>query len=508
MAILNKIDEPVRPSVPGYVGTAPPVLKQWDGYYNTTEDRMDKIRKRKNAQNFMYDLGTTGLKNFVEFRKPTSEEMLKGRSSKLDRANLLATGASWGMFDLMTGEIGSKVGKVIQSGGILNKTKKLIRNYNPKALRKDADRLLNISRDYNKMHKDFDTSSIDLASEAEYKLNMAEDKLIAPVNNEIESSIFNKIYLSEIDNFPLENIPIKETGGILEYSKIDFLHGAYKPHKKLSAGFGYTGEGAQAYGPGLYTSDNPGIHKYYMKPIGFKGEYMNPSGSNIKLIDQKAFNIDNLSPEVVDKFEKRFPGIFSNKGIYKEYEHYRHVLNYTKEDDFISFLKDDLDIHGTRYPGNISQRDKMNIFNYTFFTDDFMKIIKSNFDYDEVQKAYGKLDPDQLKVVDKLRKEYNDFNIKAESDMKALKTYMEKRDKFSELFSEKAFRAANMEEALNAVGITSGILAPSAGFILWNIFSIPKEDRLKNREYKKERSAKIKEDRLKQDSILNKVNNY
>ena len=81
--------------------------KQQPAWEGDVVKAVDTIGQR--LHNFFSDLATGILSWGTQLRKPSVEELTKGRGDWGGRAELLGKGATWGMADMLTGEVTSKV---------------------------------------------------------------------------------------------------------------------------------------------------------------------------------------------------------------------------------------------------------------------------------------------------------------------------------------------------------------------------------------------------------------
>lgn len=347
----------------------------------------------------MSDFATNFLTLGTQFRYPTEEELERARSSKMGKAQTLAEGAAWGVADMLTGELTSalpsaarRVSRGAKKG--INELRSAAKKVNPLVRYGDlGDKYKNIAKEYDKL--------TNLNEQIQFAKRAGKDDVRRTISTTLrqDNSVLSKpttkskSYLDKIDEELIQNIPSKELpGGLLEYDNVRTLHGAYEPHNTLSVGHPRTGEGAQAFGPGLYASDSPGVHKYYMKPFGYEINYRpRSSGNKLRFIDQEAFDFNALPKEEKDKFIKALAkntDIKDVETLLASKNSYKTLFESTDPATLLKTLRDDLGIQGTRYRANTPSAKTRMQYNYTLFDDELIDIIDSNFDKETIDNIY------------------------------------------------------------------------------------------------------------------------
>jgi len=327
-----------------------------------------------------------------------------------------------------------------------------------------ANKLLKVNfKNFKNMNITPTKSSIRAEKIADEYSELAQNKINKSVDLKI-SAKFDFIDENLVKNFPnkITNNPIRISGSIEEFDEIEMYHGSPHLYDKPTVSKPMTGEGRQAFGPGLYGSESKKVvASSYARPHFYKFK-IKAEGKPIKIINRdytegkKSF-FNSLNKKDQKKVERFFSDTIDKiqfKDLYKSSDQLMELQEILP--DYLKFMKEELGIVGTKYKaGQLSGGTTSGAYNYTIFDDDI------------------------IKILDNPTKHIQDFTKsilkQAEEEIKTAKTFAKKEEVLRKL-SQKLYRKAEILNNLKIVGIS---LAPVAGVLTASALSDPSPSQIK-----------------------------
>ena len=322
-------------------------------------------------------------------------------------------------------------------------------------------------------------------------MNSVSKKLAKTVDNSeylkyVKEDFKNPGIINNPKGLPPSNSGIKEELPLpySEYDELNFLHGSPHPVRRLTVEKPYNGEGAQAYGPGLYFSDDPNVHGFYLRPFGYRVRYK--PDKPFLILDQRNFTLSSLPESIRESFAKDWLEAIKKRGnsffqeqfnaysvpgkklsenpVIKSADFMKIANSIDNQEELFNLFKK-YDFAGTRYKGQA----KPGYFNYTLFDEDYLNIEKNNYDKYLLESLFEDLHrrPDYMKkkwvrsVRDELFAEGEKRATKNLRTRQRLGVYADKGRKYADKSKEVKSLYSNVVNARN-IASSIGIVGTTA----------------------------------------------